>query len=148
MSSSHRSVNMMRVPGTDKDLLAVKAERGNVRMVYSPLDAVKIAQQHPDKKVVFFAVGFETTAPPNAMAVVQASRLGVNNFSMLVSHVLVPPAMSAILGSPDNRVQGFLAAGHVCAVMGTGEYHPLSKTYNVPIVVTRLSPSTCFRALR
>ncbi len=132
--------DMMRVPGTEKDLLSVKAERGNVRMVYSPLDAVKIAQQHPDKQIVFFAVGFETTAPPNAMAVFQAHKLGVRNFSMLVSHVLVPPAMSAILGSPNNRVQGFLAAGHVCAVMGTGEYHPLAKRYGVPIVVTGFEP--------
>ena len=132
--------DMMRVPGTERDLLSVKADRGNVRMVYSPLDAVKIAQQHADKRIVFFAVGFETTAPPNAMAVVQAAKLGLKNFSMLVSHVLVPPAIRAILGSPGNRVQGFLAAGHVCAVMGTDEYHPLASTFHVPMVVTGFEP--------
>ncbi len=132
--------DMLRVPGTSRDLLSVKAEKGNVRMVYSPLDAVKIAQDNPGKKVVFFAVGFETTAPPNAMAVLQAKRLGLKNFSVLVSHVLVPPAIAAILSSPHNRVQGFLAAGHVCAVMGTGEYYPLADTYQVPIVVTGFEP--------
>ncbi len=139
--------DMMRVPGTEKDLLSIKAEGGNVRMVYSPLDAVKIAQQHPEHEVVFFAVGFETTAPPNAMAVVQAERLGIRNFSMLVSHVLVPPAMTAILGSPSNRVQGFLAAGHVCAVMGTGEYHPLAERFRVPIVVTGFEPLDLLQGL-
>ncbi|MGA9119545.1 MAG: hydrogenase formation protein HypD [Bacteroidota bacterium] len=132
--------DMMRVPGTKHDLLSIKAARGNVKMVYSPLDAVRIAQQHPGKNVVFFAVGFETTAPPNAMAVAQAKRSGVKNFSVLVSHVLVPPAMVAILSSRENRVQGFLAAGHVCAVMGTGEYHPLAEQYHVPIVVTGFEP--------
>ncbi|MCM2270644.1 MAG: hydrogenase formation protein HypD, partial [Thermoanaerobaculia bacterium] len=110
--------DMLRVPGSTTDLLAVKSEGGDVRIVYSPLDAVKLAQKHPDRQVVFFAVGFETTAPPNAMAAWQAKKLGLENFSLLVSHVLVPPAMEAILGSPSNRVQGFLAAGHVCAVMG------------------------------
>jgi hydrogenase expression/formation protein HypD len=132
--------DMLRVPGSDTDLLAVKAAGGDVRIVYSPLDAVKIAQKNPDREVVFFAVGFETTAPANAMAVHQAKLLGVKNFSMLVSHVLVPPAMEAILGSPSNRVQGFLAAGHVCAVMGFWEYEPIAKKYNVPIVVTGFEP--------
>ncbi len=132
--------DMLRVPGSTKDLLTIKAERGNVRMVYSPLDAVKIARENPEKKVVFFAVGFETTAPPNAMAVWQAKQLGLSNFSILVSHVLVPPAMEVILSSPDNQVQGFLAAGHVCAVMGTGEYLPLAAKYRVPIVVTGFEP--------
>jgi hydrogenase expression/formation protein HypD len=132
--------DMLRVPGTDKDLLSIKATKGNVRMLYSPLDAVKIAQENPDKKIVFFAVGFETTAPPNAMSVWQAHRLGVKNFSMLVSHVLVPPAIEAILSSPHNRVQGFLAAGHVCAIMGLEEYYPIVDRFNVPIVVTGFEP--------
>jgi hydrogenase expression/formation protein HypD len=132
--------DMLRVPGSDTDLLAVKAAGGDIRIVYSPLDAVKIAQKNPDREVVFFAVGFETTAPANAMAVHQAKLLGVRNFSMLVSHVLVPPAMEAILGSPVNRVQGFLAAGHVCAVMGYWEYEPIAKKYDIPIVVTGFEP--------
>ncbi len=132
--------DMLRVPGSSKDLLSVKAENGNVRMVYSPLDALKIAQEHPDKHVVFFAVGFETTAPANAMAVQQAQLLGLRNFSILCSHVLVPPALEAILSSPDNRVQGVLAAGHVCAVMGISEYIPLADRYRVPIVVTGFEP--------
>jgi len=132
--------DMLRVPGSKKDLLSVKAEGGDVRMVYSPLDALKITQANPQKHVVFFAVGFETTAPANAMAVFQAYKLGVNNFSMLVSHVLVPPAMEAILSSPKNRVQGFLAAGHVCTVMGYTEYEPIAQKYKVPIVVTGFEP--------
>jgi len=132
--------DMLRVPGSSKDLLAVKAEGGDVRIVYSPLDAVKIAQQHPHKNVVFFAVGFETTAPANAMSVWQARRLGLKNFSILCSHVLVPPAIEAILSSPTNHVQGFLAAGHVCTVMGYEEYIPLAKKYRVPIVVTGFEP--------
>jgi hydrogenase expression/formation protein HypD len=132
--------DMMRVPGSCADLLSVKAKGGNVRMVYSPLDAVKIAQQNPDKKIVFFAVGFETTAPANAMSVWQAKKLGLKNFSILCSHVLVPPAMEAILSSPENHVQAFLAAGHVCAVMGYEEYIPLAKKYKVPIVVTGFEP--------
>lgn len=132
--------DMLRVPGTEKDLFSVKAAGGEVRMVYSPLDAVKMAKAHPEQQVVFFAVGFETTAPANAMAVVQARRLGLKNFSVLVSHVLVPPAMEAILSSPANRVQGFLAAGHVCAVMGYHEYLPLAAQYRVPIVVTGFEP--------
>ncbi|MBI3585935.1 MAG: hydrogenase formation protein HypD [Ignavibacteriales bacterium] len=132
--------DMLRVPGSSKDLLSVKAEGGNVRMVYSPLDAVKIAQQHPDTKVVFFAVGFETTAPANAMSVWQARKLGLKNFSILCSHVLVPPAMEIILSSPSNMVQGFLAAGHVCTVMGYEEYIPLAEKYKTPIVVTGFEP--------
>ncbi len=132
--------DMLRVPGVSKDLLTVKAAGGDVRIVYSPLDAVRIAAENPDREVVFFAVGFETTAPANAMAVFQAHRKGLRNFSMLVSHVLVPPAMEAILSSPDNRVQGFLAAGHVCAVMGWTEYEPIALKYHVPIVVTGFEP--------
>jgi hydrogenase expression/formation protein HypD len=132
--------DMLRVPGTRGDLLRVKAAGGDVRIVYSPLDALKIAREAPDKEVVFFAVGFETTAPANAMAVYQARRQGVENFSLLVSHVLVPPAMEAILSSSNNRVQGFLAAGHVCAVMGYNEYPPIAEKYRVPIVVTGFEP--------
>jgi hydrogenase expression/formation protein HypD len=132
--------DMLRVPGDKKDLLSVKAEGGDVRIVYSPLDAVAIARRHPDRQVVFFAVGFETTAPANAMAVYQADAQRVENFSMLVSHVLVPPAMEAILSSPVNRVQGFLAAGHVCTVMGYTEYEPIALKYRVPIVVTGFEP--------
>ena len=132
--------DMLRVPGSKKDLLTVKAEGGDVRIVYSPLDSVKIAKENPDKKIVFFGVGFETTAPANAMAVFQAHEQKIDNFSMLVSHVLVPPAMEVILSSPDNRVQGFLAAGHVCTVMGYTEYEPLAKKYQVPIVVTGFEP--------
>lgn len=132
--------DMLRVPGSEKDLLTVKAEGGNIRIVYSPLDALTIAQKFPDKNVVFFAVGFETTAPANAMAVWQAKKNGLKNFSILCSHVLVPPAIECILSSPTNRVQGFLAAGHVCAVMGYEEYIPLAAAYKVPIVVTGFEP--------
>lgn len=132
--------DMLRVPGSTTDLLAVKSAGGDVRMVYSPLDAVKLARENPDREVVFFAVGFETTAPPNAMAVWQAKRLGLPNFSILTSHVLVPPAMEAILASPDCRVKAFLAAGHVCAVMGYWEYEPIAEKYRVPIVVTGFEP--------
>jgi len=132
--------DMLRVPGSGTDLLAVKAEGSDVRMVYSPLDAVNLAQRNPDREVVFFAVGFETTAPANAMAVRKAAALGLANFSIISSHVLVPPAMEAILGSPDNRVQGFLAAGHVCAVMGYWEYEPIADRYHTPIVVTGFEP--------
>jgi len=132
--------DMLRVPGSADDLLSVKARGGDVRMVYSPLDAVTLARKHPDREVVFFAVGFETTAPANAMAVWQAAKQGLSNFSILCSHVLVPPAMEAILGSPSNQVQGFLAAGHVCAVMGTAEYEPIAAKYRVPIVVTGFEP--------
>jgi hydrogenase expression/formation protein HypD len=132
--------DMLRVPGSGRDLFSVRAVGGDVRVVYSPLDAVKIAQQNPDKEVVFFAIGFETTAPANAMSVLQAQKLGLTNYSVLVSHVRVPPAMHAILGSPHNRVQGFLAAGHVCAVMGYWEYPPIAEKYHTPIVVTGFEP--------
>jgi hydrogenase expression/formation protein HypD len=132
--------DMLRVPGSGQDLFSIRAAGGDVRVVYSPLDAVKIAQQNPDKQVVFFAIGFETTAPANAMSVVQAQALGVENFSILVSHVCVPPAMHAILGSPNNRVQSFLAAGHVCAVMGYWEYPSIAEQYQTPIVVTGFEP--------
>lgn len=132
--------DMLRVPGTEKDLLTVKASGGDVRIVYSPLDALKTAQTNPHKQVVFFAVGFETTAPATAMAIYQAHQQRLKNFSMLVSHVLVPPAMEAILSSPNNRVQGFLAAGHVCTVMGYTEYEPIAQKYQVPIVVTGFEP--------
>lgn len=132
--------DMLRVPGSTTDLLSVKSEGGDVRIVYSPLDAVKLAQQNPDREVVFFAVGFETTAPANAMAVWRANELGLENFSILCSHVLVPPAMEAILGAPDNQVQGFLAAGHVCTVMGYWEYDPLAEKYQIPITVTGFEP--------
>jgi hydrogenase expression/formation protein HypD len=131
---------MLRVPGTNRDLLSVKAAGGDIRIVYSPLDALRIATENPAKQVVFFAVGFETTAPGNAMAVFQAKRAGVGNFSVLVSHVLVPPALEALLASPLCRVQGFLAAGHVCAVMGYTEYAPIAARYKVPIVVTGFEP--------
>ncbi len=132
--------DMLRVPGSSTDLLSVKASGGNVRMVYSPLDAVKIARQNQDKKVVFFAVGFETTAPANAMAVWQAKNLGLKNFSILCSHVLIPPAIEALLSAPSNLVQAFLAAGHVCTVMGYEEYLPIAKKYGIPIVVTGFEP--------
>ncbi len=139
--------DMIRVPGTKGDLFSVKAKGGDVRMVYSPLDALKLARQHPDKEVVFFAVGFETTAPANAMAVYQAAREGITNFSLLVSHVLVPPAMEALLASADCRVQGFLAAGHVCAIAGVHPYQPLAKKYRVPIVVTGFEPIDVLRGV-
>jgi len=132
--------DMLRVPGSKKDLLSVKAEGGDVRIVYAPTDCLKIAQDNPDREVVFFAVGFETTAPANGMSVYLAKQQGIGNYSMLVSHVLVPPAMQAILSAPDNAVQGFLAAGHVCAVMGYAEYEPLAPRYGVPIVVTGFEP--------
>jgi hydrogenase expression/formation protein HypD len=132
--------DMLRVPGSDCDLLHVRARGGSVRIVYSPLDALGLARKNPDKQVVFFAVGFETTAPANAMAVWRARELGVSNFSVLVSHVTVPPAMVALLESPDNRVQGFLAAGHVCTIMGWTEYEPIAAKYRVPIVVTGFEP--------
>lgn len=132
--------DMLRVPGSNGDLFSIKAAGGQVRIVYSPLDAVRIAQENPDKEVVFFAIGFETTAPANAMSVLHAQALGLTNYSILVSHVTVPPAMHAILSSPNNRVQGFLAAGHVCSVMGYHQYHSISQTYKIPIVVTGFEP--------
>ena len=132
--------DMLRVPGSTRDLFSVKAAGGDVRIVYSPTDALQIARDNPGKEVVFFAVGFETTAPANAMAVYQAREQRIPNFSVLVSHVLVPPAIEAILSAPDNLTQGFLAAGHVCTVMGYEEYVPLAKKYGVPIVVTGFEP--------
>ena len=132
--------DMLRVPGSSSDLFKIKAEGGNVRIVYSPLDCLKIARANPDKQVVFFAIGFETTAPANAMVVWQAREQGISNFSVLVSHVLVPPAVTGILSSPDNRVQGFLGPGHVCAVSGWAEYEPIVEKYRVPIVITGFEP--------
>jgi hydrogenase expression/formation protein HypD len=132
--------DMLRVPGSRHDLFSVKAKGGDVRIVYSPLDCLKIARQNPTRTIVFFAVGFETTCPANAMAVWQARRQGLRNFAVLVSHVLVPPAMTAILSSPTNRVQGFLAAGHVCTVVGYDEYEPLAERFNIPIVITGFEP--------
>ena len=132
--------DMLRVPGSAKDLFTVKAEGGDVRVLYSPLDALALARRHPDKQVVFFGVGFETTAPATAMAVHQARREGLTNLSLLISHVLVPPALRAMLSSPLNKVQGFLAAGHVCTVMGFEEYEPIARDYRVPIVVTGFEP--------
>lgn len=132
--------DMLRVPGTATDLLSVKAQGGDVRMVYSPLDAIALARQHPDRQVVFFGVGFETTAPATAMAVYQARQHQITNFSVLVAHVLVPPAMEVILAAPDCRVQGFLAAGHVCTVTGYEAYPAIAAKYHVPIVVTGFEP--------
>lgn len=132
--------DMLRVPGSDADLLQVKSTGGDVRIVYSPLDALAIAKSNPDRETVFLAVGFETTAPANAMAAFQAKAEGVENFSMLVAHVLVPPAIEALLDAPDNRVDGFLAAGHVCTIMGIDEYRPLAARHRVPIVVTGFEP--------
>jgi hydrogenase expression/formation protein HypD len=132
--------DMLRVPGSTTDLLRVKGRGGDVRVVYSPLDAVTLAEQNPERQVVFFAIGFETTAPANAMAVHQARQRGLANFSVLVSHVLVPPAIEAIASSPNSRVDGFLAAGHVCSIMGTGEYRPLVERHRVPIVITGFEP--------
>ena len=140
--------DMLRVPGSSQDLFMIKGGGGDVRVVYSPLDALNIARQNPDKEVVFFGIGFETTAPANAMTVYQAKRLGVKNFSMLVSHVLVPPALAAIMESPTCRVQGFLAAGHVCSVMGTAQYPPLAEKYKVPIVVTGFEPLDILEGIR
>ncbi len=132
--------DMLRVPGSRKDLFSVKAEGGDVRMVYSPLDALKIAEANPDKKVVFFAIGFETTAPANALSVKEAKRRGLKNYSILSSHVLVPPAMKAILNSKNSKIQAFLAAGHVCTIMGFGEYIPIAKQYQIPVVITGFEP--------
>jgi hydrogenase expression/formation protein HypD len=132
--------DMLRVPGSESDLLVLKSRGADVRVVYSPIDCLKIARANPARRVVFFAIGFETTAPANAMALWQAARQGIRNFSVLVSHVLVPPAMAAILGSPLNRVQGFLGPGHVCTVMGYREYEPLAEQFRVPIVITGFEP--------
>jgi len=139
--------DMARVPGTGSNLLAAKARGADLRLVYSPLDALQIARDNPHKQVVFFAVGFETTAPATAMAVHRAKQEGIDNFSMLVAHVLVPPAMEAILSSPSRTIQGFLAAGHVCAVMGYEEYIPISERYRVPVVVTGFEPLDILQGL-
>src|ERR1700759_4350007 len=132
--------DMLRVPGSEGDLFTIKSEGGDVRIVYSPLDCLKIARANPDKQVVFFAIGFETTAPANAMLARRAREERGNNLSLLVSHVLVPPALEAILSASGNRVQGFLGPGHVCAVMGTSEYGPITRRYKVPVVITRFEP--------
>ena len=139
--------DMLRVPGSQTDLFQVKSQGGDVRVVYSPLDCLKIARDNPDKEVVFFGVGFETTAPANAMTVMQAAQQDIENFSMLVSHVRVPPAMHALLDSEENRVQAFLAAGHVCTVMGYWEYHAIAEQYRVPIVVTGFEPVDLARGI-
>ncbi|WAC53719.1 hydrogenase formation protein HypD [Gordonia sp. SL306] len=140
--------DMLRVPGTERDLFAVKSAGGDVRVVYSPLDALTLAKENPEREVVFFGIGFETTAPANAMTVFQARRQGITNFSMLVSHVLVPPAIAAIMESPTCRVQAFLAAGHVCSVMGVGQYPPLAQRYRVPMVVTGFEPLDILEGIR
>ena len=140
--------DMLRVPGSGRDLFQVRSEGGDVRVVYSPLDALRIAQENPSREVVFFGIGFETTAPPNAMTVYQARKLGIRNFSLLVSHVRVPPAIEAIMQSPDCRVQGFLAAGHVCSVMGIDEYPDLAERFKVPIVVTGFEPLDILEGIR
>ena len=140
--------DMLRVPGSREDLFAVKAAGGDVRVVYSPLDAVKLARANPERQVVFLAIGFETTAPANAMAVKLAAREGLTNFSLLVSHVLVPPAIRALMLSPGNRVNAFLAAGHVCSVMGTWQYPPLAGEFGVPIVVTGFEPLDLLEGIR
>ncbi|MDD5628386.1 MAG: hydrogenase formation protein HypD [Elusimicrobia bacterium] len=139
--------DMLRVPGSRGSLLEARAQGADIRVVYSPLDAVAVAQQLPERQVVFFAVGFETTAPMTAMAARQARSLGLPNFSLLVAHVLVPPAMEAILSSPSNKVQGFLAAGHVCTVAGFADYEPLARKYQVPMVVTGFEPLDIFQGL-
>ena len=139
--------DMLRVPGSQCDLFAARANGADVRVVYSPMDALKIARQNPARQVVFFGVGFETTAPANAMAVWQARREGLSNFSMLVSHVLVPPAMRLILQSPSNRVQGFIGPGHVCTIMGFHEYHQLAREFQVPIVVGGFEPLDLLEAI-
>lgn len=139
--------DMMRVPGSETDLLRVKAQGGDVRMVYSPLESLKIARENPNKEVVFFGVGFETTAPPNAMVVWQARRQGVKNFSLLASHVLVPPALRAIFDSPGNRVQGLIAPGHVCTITGLDDYHTFSREYKVPVVAGGFEPVDLLEAI-
>lgn len=140
--------DMLRVPGSEKDLFRIKSEGGDVRTVYSPLDALKIAADNPEREVVFFGVGFETTAPANAMTVFQAKKQNVKNFSILVSHVLVPPAIQAIMESPTNRVQAFLAAGHVCSITGYAAYPPLTEKYKIPIIVTGFEPLDVLEGVR
>jgi hydrogenase expression/formation protein HypD len=132
--------DMLRVPGSSTDLLTAKAEGGDIRIVYSPLDALTLAEQHPDRQVAFFSIGFETTAPMSAMAASQARQRAISNFSLLAAHVLVPPAIDALLSAPDCRIQGFLAPGHVCTITGYGDYEPLATKWNVPIVVTGFEP--------
>lgn len=132
--------DMLRVPGSGMSLLEAKAKGADVRILYSPLEAVQLAKENPDKQVVFFAVGFETTAPANALSVVHAANLKLDNYSILASHVLVPPAMEALLSDPDNVIDGFLAAGHVCTIMGMDEYDPIAEKYQIPIVVTGFEP--------
>jgi hydrogenase expression/formation protein HypD len=139
--------DMLRVPGSGEDLFSTRARGADIRIVYSPLDALAAARENPEREVVFFGVGFETTAPTTAMAIQQAHQLDIKNFSLLISHVLVPPAVEAILSSPDNRVQGFLAAGHVCTVMGYTEYEPIAREYRVPIVVTGFEPLDILQGL-
>jgi hydrogenase expression/formation protein HypD len=139
--------DMLRVPGSESDLFSVRAAGGDVRVVYSPMEALQIAQRNPEKEVVFFGIGFETTAPSNAISVIKAAERNISNYSMLVSHVRVPPAMHAILGAEHNRVQGFLAAGHVCAVMGTEEYTPIAQQYHIPITVTGFEPFDLIRGI-
>ena len=153
LATSHEVIlcsfgDMLRVPGNGVDLLTAKARGGDVRIVYSPLDAVTIAAENPDRQVVFFAVGFETTAPANAMSVLRAEHAGLKNFSVLTSHVLVPPAIEAILGASDNLVQGFLAAGHVCAIMGIREYGPIARKFGAPIVITGFEPVDILEGVR
>ncbi len=140
--------DMLRVPGSKQDLFSVRATGGDVRIVYSPLDALQLARKNPDKEIVFFGIGFETTAPANAMAIHLAHKQKFSNFSVLVSHVLVPPAIEAIMSSPQNRVQAFLAAGHVCSVMGYWQYHPLSQKYKIPIVITGFEPLDILEGIR
>lgn len=132
--------DMIRVPGSQRSLLEAKAQGADVRILYSPLEAVKVAQDNPDKQVVFFAVGFETTAPANAMSVLHAHKLGIRNYALLTSHVLVPPAIAAVMSDPETAIDGFLAAGHVCTIMGLSEYYPIAEQYRVPIVVTGFEP--------
>ena len=139
--------DMLRVPGTRKSLLKAKAEGADVRIVYSPIDAVSIARKEADKNIIFFAVGFETTAPANALSVLQAKNLGLNNYFLLTSHVLVPPAMEALLQDEETNIDGFLAAGHVCTVMGTSEYIPIVEKYHIPIVVTGFEPVDLLQGL-
>ncbi len=140
--------DMLRVPGSQKDLFRIKSEGGDIRIVYSPLDALKIARENPDRQVVFFGIGFETTAPANAMAISLAAKEKLKNFSVLISHVLVPPAMEAIMSSPINRVQAFLAAGHVCSVMGYWQYPALAERFKVPIVITGFEPLDVLDGIR
>lgn len=139
--------DMLRVPGSKRSLLEAKARGADVRILYSPLEAVKLAQDHPDQEVVFFAVGFETTAPANALSVLHAHRLGLKNYSILASHVLVPPAIEAVMADEDARIQGFLAAGHVCTIMGLAEYYPIAEKYQVPIVVTGFEPADLLQGI-